>query len=208
MEALMETAGLCQLNTKASPPSDQPPLCLPLDLEVLTNAQVMVDQTAERFGRLDVLINNAGWSPAATIPQTTPSVIERVFTLNAMSPTLAISAAWPWFVKQRSGCVVNVSSMATVDPFDTLYAYAAAKASVNLLARSVAKQGAGLGITGYAVAPGAVETDLLRSLVPADQLPPSHTLTPDAVADVIVACVLGKRLHKNGGTILVPSPSF
>ena len=214
METLQETAGLCLASSNsattpfANQPSSAPPLCLPLDLEVLSNAQVMVDRTIDHFGRLDVLVNNAGWSPAATIPQTTPAVIERVYMLNAMSPTLAITAAWPWFVKQGSGCVVNVSSMATVDPFDTLYAYAAAKASVNLLARSVANQGAGLGITGYAVAPGAVETDLLRSLVTADQLPPSHTLTPDAVADVIVACVLGNRLDENGKTILLPSPSL
>jgi NAD(P)-dependent dehydrogenase (short-subunit alcohol dehydrogenase family) len=106
----------------------------------------------------------------------------------------------------HGGTIINVSSYATIDPFPTLYAYAAAKASVNLLAKSVSVQGKALGIRGFAVAPGCVDTDLLRSLVTEDQVPLSKRLMPAAVAQVIADCVQGKRDAENGQVILVPSP--
>jgi NAD(P)-dependent dehydrogenase (short-subunit alcohol dehydrogenase family) len=103
--------------------------------------------------------------------------------------------------------VVNTSSIATRDPFPILYAYAAAKSAVNSLARSVAIQGKPIGVRGFSVAPGAVETDLLRSLVPASALPTNKTLRPADVAAVILDCVLGRRDSENGSTIYLPSPA-
>jgi NAD(P)-dependent dehydrogenase (short-subunit alcohol dehydrogenase family) len=183
----------------------------PVDLADADAAGAMVDRAIAKWGRLDAVINNAGWSAAATIPQSDAAFISRVFGVNAVAPAVIISRAWPALERQaraggRGGVIVNVSSMATVDPFEMLYAYAAAKASVNLMARSVAKAGSKLGIRGFAVAPGAVETDLLRSMFPVTSLPASKALAPGAVADVILACVRGERDAENGGTILVPSP--
>ena len=180
------------------------------DLEDPSEASKLVDDVLARHGRLDIVVNNAGWSPSATIPQTTPEVASRVFALNAVAPTVIIARAWPALVKAAgegfSPAVVNVSSMATRDPFPILYAYAAAKAGVNSLAQSVARQGAPHRIRGFAVAPGAVETPLLRSLVSEAQLPRASTLSPDEVAKVIVACIFGERDAENGTTIYVPSP--
>lgn len=170
-----------------------------------------VDAALSHFGRLDAVINNAGWSAAATIAQTTPDLAARVFSLNALTPAAIISRAWPALERQaraegRGGVIVNVSSMATVDPFPMLYAYAAAKSAVNSLARSAAIEGRPLGIRAFAVAPGAVETDLLRTIVPVAALPPMRTLRPEAVARVIAECVTGTRDAESGRTILLPSP--
>jgi len=176
------------------------------DLSEMSAAEGIVDAAVARFGRLDALINNAGWSPAATIPQTTPAIISAVFAVNAHAPAASIARAWPHFERQGGGVVVNVSSYATIDPFPQLYAYAAAKASVNLLARSVANAGRGMGIRGFAVAPGAVETEMLRAIVSEAMLPADRTLSVDAVAAVIAACVLGLHDDLNGTVILVPSP--
>ena len=186
-------------------------LAVPGDLSEPDHPERLVDLAGAKWGRLDAIINNAGWSAAATIGRSDVAFIRHVFAVNAVAPTVIISRAWPMMEKQaraegRGGVIVNVSSMATVDPFDMLYAYAAAKASVNLLAKSVAKAGAKLGILGFAVAPGAVETELLRSMFPETSLPKSKTLSPGTVADVILACVRGERDAENGGTILVPSP--
>jgi NAD(P)-dependent dehydrogenase (short-subunit alcohol dehydrogenase family) len=199
---LDETARLCQGDGHVA---------VAADLEDPAACTKAADECLRRLGRLDALVNNAGWSPAATIPETTEEIVRRVFAINAMAPCLLIARVWETLerlakAEGRGGVVVNVSSMATVDPYPMLYAYAAAKAGVNSLARSVANQGRPLGIRGFAVAPGAVETDLLRTIVPERVLPSSHTLRPERVARVVVECVLGERDGQNGETILLPSP--
>lgn len=160
-----------------------------------------VAECAERLGGLDALVNNAGVAELAPIERHTPEMIGRVFATNALGPANAIAAAWPIMAAQRSGVIVNVSSMATRDPFAGFFAYAASKASVNLMARSCAKEGAALGIRAFSVAPGAVETAMLRSMFNERAVAPERCLSPAAVAAVIVACVRGERDAENGETI-------
>ncbi len=185
---------------------------IPADLADTDQAASIIDRCVEKFGRLDALVNNAGWSPSATIAQTNASMAREIFNINAVAPCISISRAWPIFERQHAatggigGVIVNVSSIATIDPFEILYAYAAAKASVNLLARSAAKEGVRCGVRAFAVAPGAVETPLLRSLVSELYLSKDKTLAPEAVARVILECIQGKRDDQNGQTILLPSP--
>jgi NAD(P)-dependent dehydrogenase (short-subunit alcohol dehydrogenase family) len=195
---------------------DGPGLPVVADLTRPRDVERMVDAAFGWADRLDAIVNNAGWSPAATIAQTDAAMIEQVFALNAMAPALTISMAWPHLVKRAAAAhaaghvprvtIVNISSMAVKDPFPQLYAYAAAKASTHLLARSAANEGAGLNIRAFAVAPGAVETDLLRTIVPREVLPESMTLTPAAVARVVTACIRGEHDALNGEAIWVPSP--
>lgn len=169
-------------------------------------ASAIIDGAMETFGRIDSLVNNAGHAPLQPIDKTTPELIEETFRINAFGPANLIARAWPVFLKQRGGCVVNVSSMATVDPFPGFFAYAAAKASVELMVKSCASEGRRHNIRAFAVAPGAVETAMLRSLFSRDQLPTSQCLTPEQVAGVIVDCILGRRDGDNGRTIHIPSP--
>lgn len=160
----------------------------------------------QQFGRIDVVVNNAGDAPLASIDRSTPELIEQSYRVNAMAPANMIAAAWPIFQRQRRGCVVNVSSMATIDPFPGFFAYAGAKASCNLMVRSCAKEGRTIGVRAFAVAPGAVETAMLRQNFTEKMLPARKCLSPDAVAQVIVECVRGERDGQNGETIVIPSP--
>lgn len=183
-----------------------PWLALPADVGDPGKASAIVDRAVERFGRLDAVINNAGLATLLPIDKHDAAGIERSFRVNAIGPAITIARAWPTFARQRRGCVVNVSTMGTSDPFPGFFGYAASKASVNLMAQSCAKEGVRLGVRAFAVAPGAVETPMLRSLFNEKAIPPTACLAPHDVARVVVDCVLGRRDDENGRTIFVPNP--
>lgn len=207
-DALAETARLTGAPERV--------ISMSLDVGESSAAAEAVARTVERFGRLDAVISNAGSAPLATIDKTTPEMLRACFAVNALATGYLIAAAWPVFRRQADeaksrgesprATVVNVSSMATRDPFAGFFAYAAAKASVNLMAQSCAKEGKAIGVRAFAVAPGAVETPMLRSNFSEKMIPPGKALAPEVVARVIAACVLGERDTENGQVIWVASP--
>lgn len=183
-----------------------PWMAVPADIADPAQVHRMVDAAHERFGRIDALVNNAGFAPMMPLEKTTPDIIRQVFDINAVAVAVAIAKVWPLFRAQGGGRIVNVSSFSTVDPFPGFFAYAGAKAAVNVLARAAANEGRSVGIKAFAVAPGAVETEMLRANIAERALPTSKTLAPHDVAKVIVECATGERDAQNGETILLPSP--
>ena len=171
------------------------------DLLEPSSAKAIVTATLDRWGRIDCLVNNAGSLSMAPIEETTSDLLQQTFEVNTFSPARLIAASWPHFVRQEHGCVVNVSSMATADPFPGLSVYAAAKSALECLTRSIITEGQAMGIKAYAVAPGAVETPMLRSLWNEDELPPEQAMAPDEIARVIVDCIQGRREQDLGLTI-------
>ena len=109
-------------------------------------------------------------------------------------------------VEQQSGFIGSVSSMASIDPFPGFSIYAAAKAGVNLFTLVTGREGQKIGVRAMAVAPGAVETGMLRKLFDESVIPADATLSPDEVAKVIVDCLENKRAFEVGQTIELPSP--
>jgi NAD(P)-dependent dehydrogenase (short-subunit alcohol dehydrogenase family) len=162
--------------------------------------------TMEQWGRADVLVHSAGNASVVPIDRTDEDLLYRTFSVNTFAAAYLIARLWPIFRRQRGGCIVNVSTMGTSDPFPGFFAYAAAKSALESLTRSAAKEGAAFGVRAFAVAPGAVETDMLRASFSERQIPPQHTLDPLDVAHVICDCVLGRRDGEAGTTIYVPSP--
>lgn len=169
-------------------------------------AHDVVDRTLEAYGRIDALVLNAGVAPKAPIDQTTEEVLEQAFFVNAFGPAFMVTRAWPAFKRQRSGRVVFVSTLGTIDPFPGFFAYAASKSAVDSFARSIRAEGKAIGVKAFAVNPGCVETEILRRNFPEKVIPRERALPPEAVAEVIVACACGERDAENGNAILVPSP--
>ena len=199
-EPLEETAELVEGET----------LILAADIATDEGARSIVRDTLAAFGRLDAIVNNAAMAPSKPLEQFSWAELEALYRVNAIGPGITIAEAWPALAAQhaRDGStarIVNVSSMATVDPFPGLTPYAASKAAVNLLTKGCATEGASLGVKAFAVAPGAIETAMLRAIFTQEDLPPSQTLRPEQVAGVIVACAVGERDDENGSVILVPS---
>ncbi len=184
-------------------------LVIPADLSDPEQAAGVVDMTLERWGRVDVLVSNAGVGTLRPIETSDPDFVRSIFADNAMGAATLIWRAWPAFVRQPSACVALISSMAAHDPFPGFFAYAAAKSALESFARSIvndARAARARHIRAFAVAPGAVETPMLRASFSETSLPPSRTLDPEAVASVVVDAVMGRRHVEPGETILLPSP--
>ncbi|MCZ6835277.1 MAG: SDR family NAD(P)-dependent oxidoreductase [Planctomycetota bacterium] len=196
MSRLEETQGL--LESQA--------LVISADLGKSDQPARIVEATLEAVGRVDVLINNAASGPYKPIEETTDTDLHDTFEVDLFGPMRLVTKLWPHFTAQGSGCVVNISSMAAASPFPGLSVYAAAKSGLESLTRSIFNEGDQLGIRAYSIAPGAVETDMLRGILSKDQLPTENTLDPDDVAKVVVECVHGEREADRGKTILMPSP--
>ena len=187
--------------------SDPPKtLVVPADLTDQQQVSSIFDQAMNEFGRVDVLVNNAAVAPNVPIQETTGDALSQTFSLNSFAPTLLVASLWNVFQQQERGCVVNISSMATIDPFDGLSIYAASKAALESLTRSIVNEGRPWGISAFAIAPGAVETPMLRTLISLEDLPTEKTLSPAAVAKVVLQCVMGQRPDDLGRTIVLPSP--
>jgi NAD(P)-dependent dehydrogenase (short-subunit alcohol dehydrogenase family) len=183
------------------------------DLELLeadvsdpAQAHACVDRAIERFGRLDAIVNAAGIAPRAPIERTDEELLDECFRVNAFGPAFLMIRAFPHMKARKSGCVVNVSTLGTTDPFPGFFAYAASKAALDSFTRSLAREGKAAGIRAYVVNPGAVETPLLRSNFPAHVLPPAKALPPEAIAEVIVDCIEGRRPERLGECVALPSP--
>jgi NAD(P)-dependent dehydrogenase (short-subunit alcohol dehydrogenase family) len=96
------------------------PLTIAADIAQPSEARGAIDRVVDQWGRLDILINNAGAVEAVPIEQTTRELLDRMFAVNVFGPAHLIARAWPIFVAQQGGCVVNVSTMSTIDPFPGL----------------------------------------------------------------------------------------
>jgi NAD(P)-dependent dehydrogenase (short-subunit alcohol dehydrogenase family) len=173
------------------------------DLSTLDGCRAALDACVARLGTVDALINNAGMGVLCPIARTSPELVEASFRINALAPAYLTLLAWPHFERRRAGCVINISSMATIDPYPGFFAYAGSKAAVNLQTASIAREGAAIGVRAFAIAPGAVETRMLRAAFDRQTLPPDRVLDPAAVAELVVECLAGRHDHLNGRTIPV-----
>ncbi len=139
---------------------------LPLALDVTDKAAVTaaVRQAHERFGRLDVVVNNASYGLFGMVEELTEEAVRAQFETNVFGALWVTQAALPYLRAQGSGHIVNVSSMLGIAAFPTTGAYAASKAAVEAFSESLAQEVGGFGIKVTAVEPGPFGTDFNASL--------------------------------------------
>lgn len=162
------------------------------DISVESEARALVAATVERFGRLDVLVNNAGTTrfiPHHDLDAVTGQVWRDILDTNLIGTWQVTAAAVPHLRETGDGCVVNVASLAGLRPSGSSIPYAASKAAVIHLTRLLANV-LGPRIRVNAVAPGLVDTPWIaeyqgvREYV--TQTAPLHRVaTPDDIAEVI-----------------------
>lgn len=123
-------------------------------------AERIVSECLERFGALDVLVNNAGTSRARALEELTPEDWHEQWELNVMAPMRLMTAAAPHMAEAGEGRIVNVASSSGKRPSARNAAYSVTKAAQLSLSRVFADRWAGSGVLVNAVAPGPVETPL------------------------------------------------
>lgn len=151
-EALSELAG--ELGEAA--------LAIPCDVSRYWEVAAAVDATVKTFGRLDVLVNNAGViAPIAPFGQTDPEAWAKTQEINVTGVYHGMRAAWEVMIGQAGGgTILTVSSGAASRPLEGWSAYCASKAAAAMLTRSADLEGRTLGIRAIGLSPGTVDTDM------------------------------------------------
>ena len=119
---------------------------------------------AARYGRLDILVNNAGVSESTPLAGYTEETFQKVFDLNVKGVFTAAKAAATIMEQQGKGVILNTSSMVSITGQPAGFAYPASKFAVNGMTLSLARELGPKGIRVNAVAPGIIETDMMKAV--------------------------------------------
>jgi NAD(P)-dependent dehydrogenase (short-subunit alcohol dehydrogenase family) len=131
--------------------------------------QHLVDATVERFGGIDIVVNNAANSLTQPLGRFTPEAWDKSFAVNLRGPVFLLQYALPHLTTSGHASVINVLSAGGFIPSPNVSMYSAAKAGMHAFTRAMAREWAPLGIRVNALAPGTVETDMVHNNPPEAQ---------------------------------------
>ncbi|RBP06850.1 3-oxoacyl-[acyl-carrier-protein] reductase [Rossellomorea aquimaris] len=177
--------------------------------------QAMVKETIGQFGSVDILVNNAGITKDNLLMRMKEAEWDDVININLKGVFLCTKAVTRQMMKQRSGRIINISSIVGVSGNPGQANYVAAKSGVIGLTKTTAKELAPRGITVNAIAPGFISTDMTDQL-PEDvrnemlkQIPLSRFGDPQDIAKVVTfvasesaSYMTGQTLHIDGGMVM------
>ena len=184
---------------------------LQADISDRDQARALIEQAVEHYGRLDVLVNNAGWTTRVDhrdLDALTDEIFLRTFEVNVFGTWWVTKAAIPHLRKVDDGNIVNISSIAGVRPLGSSMAYSMSKAALNQMTQLLAKSYGPIRVN--AVAPGLVATpwttewdDLHAGVAARNPIP--RSATPEDVAEATLALV---RNRYASGTIFLLDGGF
>lgn len=185
-------------------------VALQVNLGEVSEIRRLFQETVDRFGQLDILINNAGIATMAPITEVAEADYQKVFDVNVRGVLFALQEA----ARRMSdgGRIVNISSTTSLYPDAGIAVYAASKAAVKLFAQVLAKEVGDRGITVNSVMPGPTVPGMFANLPPevqqqaAASSPFNRVGTPQDIADVVAFLVseearwlTGQAICANGG---------
>ena len=173
-----------------------------------------VEAVLTQFGRVDVLVNNAGitGSQAATVLHETPvEEWDRVHAVNVRGPYLCSRAVLPGMIAQGSGHVITIASVAALQAFPRRAAYSSSKGAALMLTKSIAVDYAAAGIRANAICPGMVYTPMTRWRLDEPELreqvertiPLGRVAQPEDIAEAVALLASGRLDYLNGHSLVL-----
>lgn len=174
-------------------------LCVGCDVREESQASSAVEQAVSRFGRLDLLVNNAGLFLPAPFEATSAQRFDDTLATNLKGPFFMSKAAWPHLRSSR-GQIVMISSMAGVKGYYGSAAYCSSKFGLNGLAEVLALEGWPHGIRVITICPGSVGTDAWKDQSSPEEI--GRMMKPESVAEVVRCLVTTDRGVDVGPVVL------
>ncbi|MBT4264215.1 MAG: SDR family oxidoreductase [Deltaproteobacteria bacterium] len=182
------------------------------DVGSATEVDRLFAETLKSFGRVDILINNAGIThPAVSILDLDLEYLDSVMTTNYKGVYLCSRRAGKEMVKQKAGCIVNISSITGLVPLP-LVVYGPMKSAVNMLTKILAREWAHMGVRVNAIAPGYVMTPLAKSIIDkgerditalTDRIPMHSFMEPEDIAEAVLFFVSDAARYVTGDIMAV-----
>ena len=200
-------------------------IAIQADISVESDCINLIEKTIEHFGRIDVLVNNAGIQKEIPIEETTLDDWYKIIAVDLTGPFVCSREAIKHMEKQQnppSGgyCIINISSVHQTIPKPHFVPYATSKAGIEMMTKTMALELAKKNIRANLVAPGAIDTDMNKTLRDnkevlekvLKQIPINRIGNPEEVANVVeflasekASYITGTTIYVDGGMTLYPS---
>ncbi len=190
-------------------------LAVKADVSKLSEAEQLVEATLQKFGRIDIMVNNAGITRDNLLMRMDESEWDAVIAVNLKGTFNCIKAVTRTMMKQRAGKIINMASVVGVMGNAGQANYAASKAGVIGLTKSIAKELGSRNIQVNAIAPGYIESDMTKNLPQQAKdafltiIPLKRPGMPEDVANIVLFLasplsdyVTGQVLHVDGGMVM------
>lgn len=138
------------------------------DLSDLASIPVLIENIVKQFGQIDILVNNAGINMKKDIAEVTDEDFQKVITTNLCAVFAISREVIKHMLPKKSGCIINISSMAAQYGLPRVIAYSASKTAIDGMTRAMAVELSPKGIRINAIAPGFIETDMTATALNSD----------------------------------------
>lgn len=176
-------------------------LFLSTDVAEPRSVERSVRAAFRHFGRLDCVVNNAGFLRSGPLVRLPLRDLERMLAVNLLGPLIVSRAALPPMLRRGSGSIVNVASQLGKRGSGDFVTYCATKFAVVGFTEALADELRGTGIRVWAVCPGLVDTELARWAVGITGRERAGLIRPESVARTIVALATGERRAPSGAAV-------
>lgn len=172
--------------------------------------QHLVNSTIEKYGRIDIIVNNAATNPVFGPLEDSVDAMDKIMQINVKAPLELAKMALPYLKKHQKGVIINVSSVEAFIATEGLGCYSVSKAALNMLTKSMAKEWGKYGIRANAICPGLIKTKFSEALWSNEtmlkyylkQTPLGRIGEPEEIANLALFLASDASSYSTGGLFL------